>query len=52
MIDWRKMIRVKFRLGKKPFNPIYQDRTDGMGDIIKAKEKRGEYKKVVTKHSR
>ena len=46
--EWR--IMLGFRLGKEPFNPIFQDRTDGIDDIIKAKEKRNEHKKVARKH--
>jgi len=31
---------LRFRVGKKMFNPTSQVRTDAMDDIIKAKEKR------------
>ena len=39
--DWilRKGIRIGWSTGR-PFDPRDQDRTDGVDDIIKAKEKR------------
>ena len=49
--EWRLMFT--FRWGKRMFNPLWQIRTDGVDDIIKNKEARGEYKrnkKLVTKH--
>jgi len=39
--DWilRKGIRIGWSTGR-PFDPRDQDRTDGVDDIVKAKEKR------------
>ena len=35
----------------KPFNPVFQDRTDAMDDIIKGKAKRHEHtRKVVSQN--
>jgi hypothetical protein len=36
-------IRVKLWSDGKPFNPVLQERTDAMDDILKAKEKRDEH---------
>ena len=38
-----KGIKIRITDGV-PFNPVWQDRTDAMDDIIKAKEKRDEHK--------
>lgn len=43
IFDWilRRGISISYSDGEA-FDPTYQDRTDGMQDIIKAKEKRDE----------
>jgi len=35
-----KGIFVKFRFGKKPFNPVLQDRTKAVDDILKKQKER------------
>lgn len=40
-------IRVKLWSDGRPFNPVLQERTDAMDDILKAKEKRDEHKKLA-----
>ena len=34
------ILKLRWMIGKPIFNPHYQERTDGMKDIIKAKERR------------
>jgi hypothetical protein len=44
-MNWREFL-FKIRIGTgRMFDPYWQERTDGMDDIIKAKEKRDEHKR-------
>lgn len=47
-MKWKEFL-IRIRIGKPMFDPSDQERTDGMDDIIKAKEKRDGKDKRPTK---